>query len=225
MRMLCWGRGASGQLGLLDSSEAREARPQPQAAGPASRGLLLSRPVAYVSCGGDFTLLLTSEGEVWACGANEHGQLGYPSIGHARPKPRRLLRANIAKIACGAQHAAAVSVAGDLYSWGLNSHGQLGVGHMRAVVPMRPQERRAPNNLHAFPYASPIHTPSPHRFSLHHYSSSPQIPPLRPLPAPLLPALPPPFLHPPFARPSSCIRGGWEPIRWKLGCWWHMAGR
>ena len=137
---LGWGRSCNGALGLLDNEEERELRPQPVVQAAPAPGLLCEEAVLNLCCGANFTLLLTIHGYIWSCGANEHGQLGYSSVGKTCAKPRRMLAGcSITKLACGSSHAAAISVASDMYVWGLNSSGQLGLGHKRPLNPMSAQ--------------------------------------------------------------------------------------
>ena len=137
---LGWGRSSNGALGLLDSEEERELRPQPVVQASPAPGLLCDEAVLNLCCGANFTLLLTIHGNIWSCVANEHGQLGYSSVGKTCAKPRRVLAGcSIIKLACGSSHAAAISAESNLYMWGLNSSGQLGLGHKRALNPMSAQ--------------------------------------------------------------------------------------
>eukprot|EP00966_Prymnesium_polylepis_P088417 2046004-Prymnesium_polylepis.2 len=137
---LGWGRGVNGQLGLVDEDESRERRPQPKVQAVPASGLICGDAVLTLCCGADFTLLLTIHGDVWSCGGNEHGQLGYSSLSGVQAKPRAALKgAGIIRLACGSAHAVAVSAGSEMHAWGLNSSGQLGLGHKRTISPMAAQ--------------------------------------------------------------------------------------
>ena len=63
------GRNANGELGLGHKENSLALVPVPCPFRGASR-------ILQVTCGGNHTMVLTSEGEVWACGFNSVGQLG-----------------------------------------------------------------------------------------------------------------------------------------------------
>jgi alpha-tubulin suppressor-like RCC1 family protein len=82
------------------------------------------------------------EGEVYAWGSNEYGQLGIETKGDIK-RPEKVAfeqkfllnesgtlahNIKISRISVGPCHNFAVSEDGDIYSWGLGSYGQLGNG-------------------------------------------------------------------------------------------------
>jgi alpha-tubulin suppressor-like RCC1 family protein len=121
--------------------------------------------VAMVACGSRHTIILTGDGRVFACGANEFGQIGlYKNSGKIRsPQPSRLSileqpprvesftlvdgisvddarwHGGVVQIAAGAAHSVILLADGRVFSSGDNSRGQLG---QRAEV--RIQSRFAP---------------------------------------------------------------------------------
>jgi alpha-tubulin suppressor-like RCC1 family protein len=96
--------------------------------------------------------VINVEGEVYACGANECGQLGVgtkkrvdvPTLIHFNETDNH--RVEIATVAVGSAHSLALTTSGQLYVWGFNSHGQLGLSHTESqtrpvlVLGMSPQE-------------------------------------------------------------------------------------
>uniref|UniRef100_A0A8C1TA15 Regulator of chromosome condensation (RCC1) and BTB (POZ) domain containing protein 2 n=1 Tax=Cyprinus carpio TaxID=7962 RepID=A0A8C1TA15_CYPCA len=109
---------------------------------------LISKRVKEVACGSHHTIALTTEGEVYAWGYNNSGQVGSGSTAN-QPTPRRVssclqnkVVVNIAcgqlcsmavldngEVSCGYAHTLALTDEGFIYSWGANSYGQLGTGN------------------------------------------------------------------------------------------------
>lgn len=69
-----WGTGTWGQMGHPDS-----VRYQLLDEPTLVRGSLTGRRVVQVSCGFQHTLILTDDGQAWACGKAQDGQLGMPT--------------------------------------------------------------------------------------------------------------------------------------------------
>ena len=80
--------------------------------------------------GSNHTLVSTSQGEVYAWGRGEQGQLGLPhALGSPSPQLlATLVGKNIVDISAGESHSAAVADNGGLYCWGSNAEGQCGIG-------------------------------------------------------------------------------------------------
>lgn len=83
---------------------------------------------------GMHSLLLKANGTVWACGLNDHGQLGQGTTTNSTipvevkgPGGIGYLT-NIIAIAAGDYHSMALAADGTIYTWGYNGYGQLGVG-------------------------------------------------------------------------------------------------
>jgi alpha-tubulin suppressor-like RCC1 family protein len=77
-----------------------------------------------VSCGSYHTIALTAQGELWAWGWNEHGQLGLGDL-ITRLQPERLSEfsaCNIWKIACGETHSICLSDC-DVFTFGNGAQG------------------------------------------------------------------------------------------------------
>src|ERR1035441_9061113 len=80
-------------------------------------------------------LALTSDGQVWAWGRNERGQLGnanIPTFGHVNPYSQvPVLVSNLTgavAIAAGEAHSLALTSDGKVWAWGDNQRGELGNG-------------------------------------------------------------------------------------------------
>ncbi len=95
-------------------------------------------PTVALAAGREHLLCLTKEGEVWALGANEAGQLGDGTQeSRLEARPVEGLRGVVA-LAAGDAHSLALTGEGILYAWGRNEYGQLGDGtrqnRLRPVV-------------------------------------------------------------------------------------------
>ncbi|CAB3977730.1 ultraviolet-B receptor UVR8-like [Paramuricea clavata] len=91
---------------------------------------LTSYTVVHASCGKDFTLACTSDGQLFAFGNNEFYQLG---LGDNVPRRdptlvefENLEDEHVVQVDCGDYHTAAISDGGNVWMWGTNEFGQLG---------------------------------------------------------------------------------------------------
>ncbi|XP_027921396.1 ultraviolet-B receptor UVR8-like isoform X6 [Vigna unguiculata] len=78
------------------------------------------------------TVCTSADGDVYAFGGNQFGQLGTGSD-QAETIPRlldcpSLENVNVKRISCGARHSALVTDTGKVFCWGWNKYGQLGLG-------------------------------------------------------------------------------------------------
>lgn len=99
-----------------------------------SRVKALPGPVAAVYCGGFFTMVLTTEGQLWNWGANANYELGRGDrIGGWRPRAVPSLEGiRLIQIASGGYHSLALTDEGKVLSWGHGGHGQLGHGSIES---------------------------------------------------------------------------------------------
>uniref|UniRef100_A0A672NLZ5 RCC1-like domain-containing protein n=1 Tax=Sinocyclocheilus grahami TaxID=75366 RepID=A0A672NLZ5_SINGR len=115
--LLMCGQNLKGQLGLSHTSEVITFQPCP---------LPGCSRVQQVSCGWDFSVILTGDGQVLVCGSNAFGQLGVsPGITHsAEPLHVKTLNEPVTSVAAGLRHALASTASGCVYQWGtgLSSH-------------------------------------------------------------------------------------------------------
>lgn len=86
-----------------------------------------------VACGNDFVVALTSKGQVYTFGSNDHNQLGRRKMGRGAASlratdPQSVGLHDIVLVGAGNYHGFAVDKDGQVYAWGVNTHGQCGLG-------------------------------------------------------------------------------------------------
>jgi alpha-tubulin suppressor-like RCC1 family protein len=82
-----------------------------------------------VSCGGEFSVGLLSNGAIGSWGYNGNGQLGIGTADQSKNIPTRIGKdSDWTDVAAGGYHALAIKKDGSLWAWGLNVYGQLGDG-------------------------------------------------------------------------------------------------
>uniref|UniRef100_A0A8C2QFS7 Hect domain and RLD 3 n=1 Tax=Cricetulus griseus TaxID=10029 RepID=A0A8C2QFS7_CRIGR len=118
--MLCWGYWSLGQPGI--SSNLRGIVAEPQVC-----RFVSDRSIKEVACGGNHSVFLLEDGEVYTCGVNSKGQLGHEREGNKPEQIGALADQHIVHVACGESHSLALSDRGQLFSWGAGSDGQLGL--------------------------------------------------------------------------------------------------
>ncbi|KAG7234463.1 hypothetical protein INR49_004797 [Caranx melampygus] len=123
-QLFAWGHNGYSQLGN----------------GATSQGLspvlvtanLQNKKVKEVACGSHHSMALTQDGEVFAWGYNNCGQIGSGSTAN-QPYPRKVTGCLQGKsavgITCGQTSSMALLDNGEVYGWGYNGNGQLGVGN------------------------------------------------------------------------------------------------
>uniref|UniRef100_A0A8B9BS88 HECT and RLD domain containing E3 ubiquitin protein ligase 3 n=1 Tax=Anser brachyrhynchus TaxID=132585 RepID=A0A8B9BS88_9AVES len=126
-KMLCWGYSSFGQPGI--GSNLQVIIPEPQV-----YGFIHDRNVKEVACGGNHSVFLLEDGEVYTCGLNTKGQLGHESEGSKPEQIGALAGQHIVHVACGESHSVALSDQGQLFSWGAGSDGQLGLTTIEEAV-------------------------------------------------------------------------------------------
>ena len=90
--------------------------------------LFSSKNVIKVSAGETHTLALCSDGNVWAWGANNCGQLGNGNKKNS-PTPVQVVGlTNITDIIASTNNSFAINTGGEVRAWGYNKNGQLGDG-------------------------------------------------------------------------------------------------
>ena len=115
------GYNNNGQLG--DSTTAHKSSPVQTIAGGTNW--------KQVSMGGyGHMAAVKTDGTLWLCGYNAHGELGRGSadfVAHASPAQTIAGGTNWKSVSCGHRnHVAAIKTDGTLWGWGLNDHGKLG---------------------------------------------------------------------------------------------------
>lgn len=120
-----WGNNASGDLGDGKTQDQEPFAPTPVRATVAPSG------VAQVAAGGAaFSVVLRSNGEVWAWGNNTDGELGNGTFADSLTAVRVSVPYGITQISAGSFSSMALRslpLGGAVYAWGANNVGQLGV--------------------------------------------------------------------------------------------------
>jgi alpha-tubulin suppressor-like RCC1 family protein len=112
-----WGQNDQGQLG--DGTNADNASPVQ------AKAFFLVRAVG-IAAGASHSLAVDGNGEVWAWGKNDFGQLGDSTImGRSTPVKVKQLN-NVIQVAAGVNHSLALKNDGSVWSWGDRWHLQLG---------------------------------------------------------------------------------------------------
>ena len=83
-------------------------------------------PIKQVSCGSDFSICLSQEGNLYSFGSNSHGQLGHGTFGNANVPVLIETLNNVDFVECGYSFAICKTLNNLIYSWGYNHYGQLG---------------------------------------------------------------------------------------------------
>ncbi len=123
-----WGYNGNGQLGNGTNTNSN----LPMAVDMA--GVLTGKTVTAISAGGNHSVALTSEGKVYAWGANYEGGLGNNSLLFNIWVPVEVTTTGVLDgktvkaIAAGYLSTAAITADGQAVTWGYNQHGMLGTG-------------------------------------------------------------------------------------------------
>ena len=121
-----WGANGNGQLG--DGSFRSKAIPE-QVTG------IGTQSVSGIAAGGEFSMVLGSDGTVWDWGVNTWGQLGDGNTyDRTAPVEARGTGSGITQISAGDNHALALLSNGTVEAWGYNGAGQLGDGSAADAV-------------------------------------------------------------------------------------------
>jgi alpha-tubulin suppressor-like RCC1 family protein len=91
---------------------------------------ILGSGVAAASAGGQHSLVLMTNGSLWAMGFNLFGQLGDGTNGSGTSVsvPEQIVASNVVAIAAGGNHSLFLKSDGSLWAMGQNNNGQLGDG-------------------------------------------------------------------------------------------------
>lgn len=128
-----WGHNGYCQLGNGSSNQGIH---------PSSLSQFFSgQLVVKVACGSHHSLALTRDGEIYAWGQNNCGQVGTGTTAN-QPTPRKISSVigarNVVSISCGQTSSVALLENGEVYGWGYNGNGQLGLGNnVNQPVPCR----------------------------------------------------------------------------------------
>jgi alpha-tubulin suppressor-like RCC1 family protein len=122
-----WGRNLSGQLGTGNNLN------QNYPVAVDVRGVLSNKVIVSISSGLSHSVALSADGELFAWGDNQYGQLGDGTkVARTSPVAVRtdgvLKDSRIVSVASFAAHNLALTSDGVLVAWGINSGGRLGAG-------------------------------------------------------------------------------------------------
>ncbi len=140
-QLYAFGANGEGQLGNANN-DASIANPTPT---------LVNLPgsVAQIAAGEDFSLALTSGGQVYAFGNNEYGQLGdITNNGTTAANPTPALvgmsAGRVTQIAAGFDFSLALTAGGQVFAFGDNNYGQLGDGNNSGTTTANPSPAQVP---------------------------------------------------------------------------------
>ncbi|AEC03000.1 fimbrillin family protein [Parasphaerochaeta coccoides] len=118
------GYNASGQLGIGGTTDI--STPE-QVKGLGGAGVMTD--VAAVSAGWKHTMILKTDGTLWATGDNQHGQLGIGNYeAKDTPVPVSSMGNQVAAVFAGEEYTMILKKDGTLWATGSNQFGRLGVG-------------------------------------------------------------------------------------------------
>lgn len=111
-----------GQLGHGDKASYRQ---------PKHVEKLQGRAIRQVSCGDDFTVCVTDEGQLYAFGSDYYGCMGVDKVaGPEVLEPMQLnffLNNPVEQVSCGDNHVVVLTRNKEVYSWGCGEYGRLGL--------------------------------------------------------------------------------------------------
>ncbi len=129
-QLYAFGENDLGQLGNEVNNKSPKPNPTPTIVTlpPSATG-----SVTQIAAGSEFSLALTSTGQLYGFGMNSGGQLGNATnVGIAEPNPTPTpvvfpeAAGAVTQIAGGGEHSLALTATGQLYDFGSNKYGQLG---------------------------------------------------------------------------------------------------
>ena len=121
-----FGSNSAGQLGLghLRTVGTAERVPLTASKDTASK---LTAPIKSIAVGATHVLALCREGNVYAWGSNQYGQLGHQRNRYDSQPTLLEMPEKITALAAGTHFSLALTESGNVYAWGWNGFGQLGV--------------------------------------------------------------------------------------------------
>jgi alpha-tubulin suppressor-like RCC1 family protein len=113
-----WGRNSYGQLGYTISVHNQSSPVQTISGGTNWK---------QVSCGGNYTAAVKTDGTLWLWGLNQAGQIGDNSVTN-RSSPVQTVTGgtNWSQVSCGFFHTVALKNDGSLWAWGVGNYGNIG---------------------------------------------------------------------------------------------------
>ena len=93
---------------------------------------LEGKDICQVTCGDQYTVVLTSKGSIYTFGSNAHGQTGHSTYEGRQSTPKKvtgcLESKKVVFVASNTNHTACITEDGDTYTWGKGKDGRLGHG-------------------------------------------------------------------------------------------------
>ncbi|SEU37223.1 Alpha-tubulin suppressor [Myxococcus fulvus] len=133
--VFAWGQNSVGQLGTGSTNTTPVASPTKPVGLP---------PIKAIAAGQTHSLALDMEGDVWAWGKNDFGQVGLGTTGGLVNAPTRVSGlSGIQAVSANGNFSLALGQDGRVWAWGQNASGQVGKG---AVSTAEPTPRQV-NNL------------------------------------------------------------------------------
>jgi alpha-tubulin suppressor-like RCC1 family protein len=119
-----FGSNSAGQLGLghLNNAATQTLVPVP---------VPMTVSIKSIAVGATHVLALSHEGDVYAWGSNQYGQLGRPQPRYDSQATLLEMPEKITALAAGTHFSLALSESGQVYAWGWNGFGQLGANDTR----------------------------------------------------------------------------------------------
>ena len=118
--MIAWGKNGSGQVG--DGTTVDRTSPVTVSFPGGGSAPRIKMAVA----GGDHSLAVDYDGNVWAWGEDRYGQLGLGGTTGKTAPTKITSLSNIVMVAAGYRHSMALDEDGKLWAWGQDTYGQLG---------------------------------------------------------------------------------------------------
>jgi len=148
-QLFAWGYNFDGQLGNTNNVSTSNPNPTPAPVSlPEASG-----PTAVVAAGVNYTLALTTTGQLYSFGDNDFGENGFlpPVPGGPTPRLVTLPGANgaIVQVAAGENSSLALTATGQVFGWGDNFDGALGfaTGNENTDAANAPQQLSLPNEI------------------------------------------------------------------------------
>ncbi|WP_426748873.1 MopE-related protein [Myxococcus faecalis] len=134
--VFAWGQNLTGQLGTGTTSSMPVASPTKPVGLP---------PIKAIAAGQTHSLALDTNGEVWAWGKNDFGQVGLGTVGGNVTAPTRVSGlTGIQTISANGNFSFALTLDGRLWAWGQNASGQVGTGAASTAEPTPRQVNSLP---------------------------------------------------------------------------------
>ncbi len=140
-QLYAFGANSEGQLGNANNDAS--------IANPAPALVSLPSSVAQIAAGEDFSLALTSGGQIYAFGNNEYGQLGNTTnnsttAANAAPTLVGISAGRVTQIAAGSDFTLALTATGQVFAFGDNNYGQLGNANNSGTTTANPSPTQVP---------------------------------------------------------------------------------